>query len=289
MTADPAKPAIGFIGLGGEGLAMAIAIAGAGYPLHVQARHAISLDALGDVAHIRHDSTQDLAAACEIVGLFSTDEDVMQIVTGGLLGGLRPGSVVVNHGTGTPRNAHALAETCAPSRVEVLDAPITGGRPAAEAHTLTTIVGGPEPVARRCEPVFRSFSAHVEYMGGPDSGQTAKLFNNALLMMNQASIADIVELAVSFGMDPRRLVEVLKLGSAASNALAYLNGLITLENVGHLAADETAEIRLFGTAMTENGVNADAATARGLAGATRLPDLMRRLNPSTRNPSASAR
>jgi hypothetical protein len=63
-------------------------------------------------------------------------------------------------------------------------------------------------------------------------------------------------------MDPSRLVEVLKLGSAASNALTYLNGLITLENVDHLAADETAEIRLFGTAMTENGVNADAATAR---------------------------
>jgi hypothetical protein len=89
VTLDPAKPAIGFIGLGGEGLAMATAIAGAGYPLHVQARPAVSLDALGDVAHVRHDSTSDRAAACEIVGLFSTDEDVMQVVAGGLLGGLR--------------------------------------------------------------------------------------------------------------------------------------------------------------------------------------------------------
>jgi 3-hydroxyisobutyrate dehydrogenase-like beta-hydroxyacid dehydrogenase len=63
--------------------------------------------------------------------------------------------------------------------------------------------------------VFGSFSAHVLYLGGTGSGQTAKLFNNVLLAMNQASIADIVELAASFGMlDPVTLVDALKLGRA---------------------------------------------------------------------------
>ena len=37
--------------------------------------------------------------------------------------------------------------------------------------------------------------------------------------MNQANIADIVELAIRLGMDPSSLVDVLKLGSASSNAL----------------------------------------------------------------------
>jgi 3-hydroxyisobutyrate dehydrogenase-like beta-hydroxyacid dehydrogenase len=64
------------------------------------------------------------------------------------------------------------------------------------------MVGGPQSVARRCEPLFGSFSRHVVYLGGPGSGQTAKLFNNALLMMNQANIADIVELATTLRMDP---------------------------------------------------------------------------------------
>ena len=87
---------------------MATAIAEAGYPLHVWARHPGSLDALGNVAHVRHDASPDLAASCNIVALcVSTDEDVMQIVTGGLLDGIRPGSVIVNHGTGTPRNARS--------------------------------------------------------------------------------------------------------------------------------------------------------------------------------------
>jgi 3-hydroxyisobutyrate dehydrogenase-like beta-hydroxyacid dehydrogenase len=141
------------------------------------------------------------------------------------------------------------------------------------------MVGGPQPVAQRCEPLFGSFSRHVVYLGSPGSGQTAKLFNNALMMMNQANIADIVELAITLRVDPSSLVDVLKLGSASSNALTLLNSMVTLDNVDHLARIEALDMQLFDTAMTESGVNADFVTARGLAGASALPALLRRLNP----------
>jgi 3-hydroxyisobutyrate dehydrogenase-like beta-hydroxyacid dehydrogenase len=273
------RPEIGFIGLGDQGLPMATAIAEAGYSLHVWARHPGSLDALGDAAYVRHDDTKDLAASCDVVGLcVSTDDDVMQVVTGRLLGGLRPGSVVVNHGTGTPRNAVRLTQACARAGVDVLDAPVSGGRPAAQARTLTTMVGGPQPVAERCEPVFRSFSRHVVYLGGTGSGQTAKLFNNALLMMNQASIAEIIELAAGLGMDPATLAEVLKLGSGSSSALTLLNTMVTPANVEHLARVQVLDMELFDTAMTESGLSANSVTARGLAGANGLSALLRRLN-----------
>jgi 3-hydroxyisobutyrate dehydrogenase-like beta-hydroxyacid dehydrogenase len=125
MSTTTAKPAIGFIGLGDQGLPLATAIAEAGSPLHVWARRSGALDALGNVAHVRHDARPDLAASCDIVALcVSTDEDVMQIMTGRLLDGLRPGSIIVNHGTGTPRNAVRLTETCARAGVDVLDAPV---------------------------------------------------------------------------------------------------------------------------------------------------------------------
>jgi 3-hydroxyisobutyrate dehydrogenase-like beta-hydroxyacid dehydrogenase len=280
MTVGVTMLAVGFIGLGNQGLPMATVIAGTGYPLHVWARRAASLDALGDTSHVRHGDTKDLAAACDIVGLcVSTDDDVLRLATGGLLDGLRPGSVLVNQGTGTPGNAVRLSETAAPFGVDVLDATVTGGRPAAQARALTTLVGGPEPAVRRCEPVFASFSAHVVYLGGAGSGQAAKLFNNALLMMNQASIGDIVELAASYGTDPVRLVEALKLGSANSTALGHLNGdMVNLATVDHLVPVEELDMQIFQTAMTEGGINADAVTARGLAGARGLHALLRRLN-----------
>jgi 3-hydroxyisobutyrate dehydrogenase-like beta-hydroxyacid dehydrogenase len=274
------KPAVAWIGLGDQGLPMAVAIAESGYPLHVWARRPASLQALGDVPYVRHHTTHDLGAACDTVGLcVGTDDDVMEIVSGGLLDGLRPGSVVVNHGTGIPGNAVRLTEICAAAGVDVLDAPVSGGRPAAEARTLTTLVGGPESIAQRCEPLFRSFSRSVVYLGRSGSGQTAKLFNNALLMMNQASIAEIVELAGNAGADPVRLVEALKLGSASSSALTLLNTMVTPATVEHLSKVEAEDMEIFAAAMADSGVNAGPVTARGLEGANRLTELIRRLNP----------
>ena len=273
-------PVIGFIGLGDQGLPMATAIAEGGYALHVWALHPKSLDVLGDVPHVRHPNTRDLGAVCDIVCLcVSADKDVMQVVAGGLLDGLHPGSIVVNHGTGTPGNAARLTEICTPVKVDVLDAPVSGGRLAAEKRALTTMVGGPQPVAERCEPLFRSFSQHVVYMGDTGSGQTAKLFNNTLLMMNQANIAELIELAVSFGTDPSRLVDVLKLGSASSQALTLLNTMVTLDTVDHLSKVEAEDMQLFANAMAERHLTADTVTARGLAGATGLTALLHRLNP----------
>ena len=173
------------------------------------ARKPSSLDRLGGTGHVKHDSLRDPGAACGIVGLcVRTDDDVLQVVTG-LLDGLRSGSVIVSHGTGTPQTAARLTGLCARAGVDVLDAPVSGGHPGAGAKSLTTLVGGPEAVVRRCEPVFRSFSSHVVHLGPAGTGQTAKLFNNAFLMMNQAAIAEVVELALSAGMDPIRLFERL--------------------------------------------------------------------------------
>ncbi len=53
----------------------------------------------------------------------------MQVVSGGLLDALRPGSVVVNHGAGTPGNAVRLTKVCAAAAVDVLDVPVSGVPP----------------------------------------------------------------------------------------------------------------------------------------------------------------
>ncbi|MEU9455540.1 NAD(P)-dependent oxidoreductase [Streptomyces sp. NPDC048277] len=278
-TGTSGFPAVGWIGLGDQGLPMAKAVARTGRPLHAWARRPVSLDGLSGVPHVRHDGITDLAAVSDIVALcVGTDDDVLRLA-GQLLRGLRPGSVVVNHGTGLPSTAVRLTGMCAAAGVEVLDAPVSGGRPAAEERRLTTMVGGPRPVAERCEPVFAAFSRHVLHLGDAGAGQLAKLFNNALLMMNQAAIEEIVGLAAQLGLDPVRLVEVLKLGSASSAALTLLNTMVTPDTVRHLSGVEALDMELFDQAMSEAGIDAAAVTARGLTGARGLPGLVGRLNP----------
>lgn len=272
--------AVGFIGLGDQGLPMARAISAAGYELHVWARRTASMDALGGAHHLRHDTAAELAAACEVVALcLPTDEDVLRIVSDDLRDAMRPGAVVVNHGTGLPRAAVRVAGLCGERGIDALDAPVSGGRPAAEAGRLTALVGGPERVAARCEPVLRSFASHVMRLGDAGAGQMAKLFNNALLAMNQSSIADIVALGAAAGLEPVRLVEALKHGSATSAALTLLNTMITSDTVDHLSAVQALDIELFQQALQDAGVASEDAVARGRSGPDRLPALIQRLNP----------
>lgn len=275
-----ARLKVGFIGLGDQGLPMATAIAEHGFDLHVWARRRTSLAPLAKTPHTAHDAVASLAAVVDLVALcVSTDDDVLRIVEDDVLPALRTGGIVVNHGTGTPENAQRLADLCAAYGVEVIDAPVSGGRPAAEARTLTVLAGGPDTAIADTTPVFDSFATNVVHLGRTGTGQMAKLFNNALLMLNQAAIADILELAAQAGLHAPDLVDALRLGSADSRALGLMNTMVNPDTVDHLSKVEALDMNLFEQAMRDAGVPAAATTARGLSGANRLPDVIDRLNP----------
>jgi 3-hydroxyisobutyrate dehydrogenase-like beta-hydroxyacid dehydrogenase len=264
-------PVVGFIGLGDQGAPMAVAIAERGFDLHVWARRPASLAPLDRVAHVAHDTASALAAAVDVLALcIGTDDDVLHLVERDVLPSLRPGGIVINHGTGTPANAARLAELCAGRGIAVLDAPVSGGRPAAEARSLTVLVGGPPEALAVADSILRSFATHVVHLGGAGTGQLAKLFNNALLMLNQAAIADLVELARNTDLAPAVLAEALKLGSADSRALRLMNTMVTRDTVAHLSHVEALDMELFDTAMRNAGIDSTAVTARGLSGAHRL-------------------
>jgi 3-hydroxyisobutyrate dehydrogenase-like beta-hydroxyacid dehydrogenase len=227
---------IGFIGLGDQGAPMARAIAEAGWPLHVWARHPGSLAVLADAPHTTHDSVPDLGHACDMVGLCLTDDsDVREILEDlGLLPSLRPSGIIVNHGTGDPQTAATLAQHVREQGHELLDAPVSGGRPAADRHTLTTFVGGDARTAQRSRPVFEAFSTTIAYMGPSGTGQLAKLLNNASLLANLKNAEDIITIGASAGINPRDLLDALKTGSGSSFALQFLAGEISPEMAQHL-------------------------------------------------------
>lgn len=165
---------VGFVGLGDQGLPMAAAIAGAGCPLQVWARHRGSLEQLADTPHTQHDTLAGLATSSDVVCLcVNTDEDVHALVTGGLADNMRRGTVIVNHGTGTPAQAIRIAAACRARGVDYLDAPVSGGRAGAEARTLVTMVGGPTEAFTRCKPAFLTFSSSVIHLGGHGAGELA--------------------------------------------------------------------------------------------------------------------
>ncbi|MBL0885937.1 NAD(P)-dependent oxidoreductase [Myceligenerans indicum] len=267
--------AVGWIGLGDQGAPMARAIAEAGYELHVWARRPSSLEELRGVPFTVHDTPAALGAACEIVGLcLNVDDNVREVLTdGGLLGALRAGAVLVNHGTGLPAFARELAALAEPHEVAVLDAPVSGGRAGAVAKQLTTIVGGDRAALTRCTPVFESFSAKISHMGGAGAGQMAKLLNNALLMANQESLREIVRVASDLGIEVAPLMDLLRSGTGSSRALESLGHAITPGNAEHLREMQLVDMEIFADAVAELGESVRPFTERAVDGARALPEL----------------
>jgi 3-hydroxyisobutyrate dehydrogenase-like beta-hydroxyacid dehydrogenase len=255
---------IGFIGLGDQGAPMARAIADAGWPMHVWARHPHSLAVLASTPHTTHQTVADLGRACDVVGLCLTDDsDVREILEdSGLLTSMPPHGIIVNHGTGDPQTAAALAQRALEQGHEMLDAPISGGSAAAERHTLTTFVGGDTEATQRCRPVFEAFSSTVAYMGPSGTGQLAKLLNNASLLANLRNVEDIIEIGASVGINPRNLLDALKAGSGSSFALQFLAGEISPEMARHLPELWHKDIGHFSDAVRRRGLAPSILEAR---------------------------
>lgn len=98
------------------------------------------------------------------------DADVEQVVQGenGVLAGMQSGGIIAIHSTVHPDTCRRLAQHCADRGVAVIDAPVSGGGPAAEAGTLLVMAGGDEDVVQRCRPVFETYADPVVHLGGLD-------------------------------------------------------------------------------------------------------------------------
>jgi 3-hydroxyisobutyrate dehydrogenase-like beta-hydroxyacid dehydrogenase len=192
---------------------MAQAIGDRGFDLHVWARRATSLEAVADVPHTAHD-----------------DSDIWDVLnTPGVHEHLRPGTVVVNRGTGDPGENVKIAESLRRVGASYLDGPVSGGGQGAKARTLTTFVGGDEGAFERCSPVFATFSTRVSRMGPVGSGQMTKLLNNAMTMSNLKNAADLVRLAQQFHVDIPAVLDVISDSSGGSASLRALRTVITPE------------------------------------------------------------
>jgi len=269
---------VGFIGLGDQGGPMAVAIAEAGFALHVWARRPASLDTLGSAPHTAHPSAAALGAACDIVALCLTDDsDLVELLErGGMLDSLKQGAIVVNHGTGDPAENRRMAARLAEAGIGFLDAPVSGGRPGAVARTLTTIVGGDAATLARCREVFESYSRTIALMGPAGSGQLGKLLNNALTMSNLDNAARVLALASQLQLDVRAVAAMV---SASSGGSAILNALpaFTPDLARHLQGLMKKDIDHFADGMCAAGLDPAEMHARGLHGAGALVEVVQRL------------
>jgi 3-hydroxyisobutyrate dehydrogenase-like beta-hydroxyacid dehydrogenase len=273
---------VGFVGLGDQGSPMAEAISEASYDLHVWARRTQSYHALDRVNYHRHDSLECLAAVVDVLSLcLRDDKDVWELIRDGRLKALRPGVIVVNHGTGDPTENEHIAAFLGESGINFLDAPVSGGRPGALARTLTTFVGGDAEHFERCRPLFDAFSRKVARMGGVGSGQLTKLLNNAMTMTNLKNAVDVFTFARKLGLDIPRFYDAITASSGSSAVLQSIGTQIDSRAAVHIQSLMCKDIEHFMDAMRARSLDANAVRERGLSGADGVIELTKWIEGTT--------
>lgn len=216
MAAD-----VGVIGVGqmGSGIARQLAAAGRlAAVYHTDADHA---HAVGLPRSIPAATADEMARLCRFV-LFVVpgSAEIDGILTGdqGLLGLVRPDTVLVDLTTSDPAETRRLADLTKVAGASYLDCGMTGGAVAADAGRLTLMVGGDREALISARPVLDTIAERIFHLGPSGAGHTMKLIHNLVCHTIFLATCEGARLAERAGLPLGRAIDVCNAGNARSFA-----------------------------------------------------------------------
>ena len=272
------KNAVGMIGLGIMGSAMASNLVKAGFRVigHdvVPKARAAHRRAGGVVAR----SNGDVARRTSIAITSLPSAAALESVVGEIVRA-RPRDLVVVETSTLPLDVkHAAQRALERARVTMLDCPLSGTGAQARAKDLLVYASGPRAACKQCTPVFEGFARGHHYVGKFGNGSKTKYIANLLVAIHNVAAAEALVLAKKSGLDPALTLRVVADGAGGSRMLQvrgpsivkddYSNAMIKLDLwqkdmkiIGEFARDLDCPTPLFAT--TAPLYNAAIATGHG--------------------------
>jgi 3-hydroxyisobutyrate dehydrogenase len=218
---DPVTPhKVAFLGLGVMGYPMAGHLARAGHQVTVYNRTSTKADQWA-AEHGGRSAPTPRQAAHEADIVFccvGNDDDLRAVVLGehGAFAGMKAGSVFVDHTTASAEVARELHETAKHKGLEFVDAPVSGGQAGAVNGLLTVMCGGEQAPFDRVKPVGMAFSRAFTLVGGPGSGQLAKMVNQICIAGLVQGLSEGINFGLASGLDMKLVLDVIGKGAAQS-------------------------------------------------------------------------
>lgn len=219
----PDKPTIGFIGLGLMGQAFTKRLAASGYSVTGFDIAAEKIDEATHHAVTPATSCAEVAAASDIILICVTSTDCVHTAVfgpGGIAESANADKVLVDHSTTIFESTKLMADELRErTGMGWVDAPVSGGPPAAEAGTLAIMAGGSDADIGRVAPVMNDLASTFTHLGGVGAGQVTKMVNQILVLNNYCVLAEALALAEAAGIDASKVPDALAPGHAGSNLL----------------------------------------------------------------------
>lgn len=210
---------IGFVGLGIMGRGMTNNLLKAGFTVTVWNRTESRTKPFVDAGAKAGSSPADVASQSDIIITCVSDTpDVEAVILGenGVIHGAKAGSLVIDMSTISPQATREIAAKLDEKGVHMLDAPISGGSEGAEKGTLSIMVGGDASQVERAMPAFEAMGKTITHVGDHGAGQTVKLVNQILVVVNMLAVSEALVFAQAGGLDLDKTLSAVSGGAAGS-------------------------------------------------------------------------
>lgn len=211
---------VAFVGLGTMGYPMAGHLQKAGHEVCVFNRTKTKAEAWqkefqGKTA----DTPRDAARGAQFVFLcVGNDDDVRSVVYGenGVLAGMAPGSILVDHTTTSAVLAREIAEKCSEKGVSFVDAPVTGGESGAQQGSLSVLCGGDDLTVNLIRPIVSAYASSITRIGPVGHGQLAKMVNQICIAGCVQGLAEALAFGQRSGINMEKVLSAIGSGAASS-------------------------------------------------------------------------
>jgi 2-hydroxy-3-oxopropionate reductase len=223
---------VGIIGVGLLGSAVASRLLQAGFEV---VGHDVRREQVASLV------TQGLRAAGSVAGAAAGAEAIVTVLpslesvdtvirgAGGLLESAPRGAVIVQMSTISPALARDLAAAVGPAGLGFLDAPVSGTSAMVARGDCTFFVGGEPAVAEACRPLFEAIGKKTIHIGAAGTASLVKLATNLMVGLNTAAVAEALVLGTKGGLDPARLLDILR-ESAATSRMVEVRGPLMVDH-----------------------------------------------------------
>ncbi|MGP1275574.1 MAG: 3-hydroxyisobutyrate dehydrogenase [Caulobacterales bacterium] len=202
---------IAFIGLGNMGSGMAVNLVKAGHEVRGFDLNQDAVTAFSGQGGKAAASVLDAVKGADaIVTMLPAGKHVRGVYEGeeGILAHVGPSTILMDCSTIDVDSARAVGEAASKAGIRFVDAPVSGGVAAAEAGTLTFMVGGTEDAFEAARPYLEKMGKAVIRAGDCGAGQAAKICNNMLLAIHMIGTCEAFALAQKLGLDAQNFFDI---------------------------------------------------------------------------------
>lgn len=211
---------LAFLGLGVMGFPMAGHLVAKGHEVTAYNRTPAKAEAWvakyrGAMALTPREAAEGAGFVLSCVG---NDDDLRAVCLGpdGAFAGMAEGTVFIDHTTVSAEVTRELGQVAAGQAKGFVDAPLSGGQAGAETAVLSIMCGGSEADYARAEPVMQAYARICKRLGGPGSGQLAKMMNQICIAGLVQGLSEALAFGEKAGLDGAAVVEVISQGAAGS-------------------------------------------------------------------------